>query len=347
MLQIIEVPQFSGDQVQQVRECRKWIRARRKHPSQVFALKLYHGTDPSLPICDQGLLPTSAKRRRSFQSASGFVYSGSNAGSPLVGSRRRRNRSKTTAASPFGFARVVWLKTPHPAASTYGAQRQEKIMQFFFIGGQFVTIAVDAALLAVLKSARDDLAKRTAVASIASGNKKWIEFANWPFLASVRVVVDGRVSCWRDLDEILNEFGDPAPAAPAVERTVYIDVVSDEGPEYAKLTVTPFFVARLLELQELVEHHSLSEVRCQVADIWPGEDLDLQATEMVVIGEQFWFTAMSRHADVAVQTRCFGSAQFFQALAETPANEPVYLSCDPAGLRHCVQGDETEPAEVV
>lgn len=35
---------------------------------------MYHATDPSLPILEQGLLPTSATRRRSYQSQSGFVY---------------------------------------------------------------------------------------------------------------------------------------------------------------------------------------------------------------------------------------------------------------------------------
>jgi hypothetical protein len=35
---------------------------------------LYHGTDPSLPIETQGLKPTSATRRRSYQSANGYVY---------------------------------------------------------------------------------------------------------------------------------------------------------------------------------------------------------------------------------------------------------------------------------
>lgn len=37
-------------------------------------VKLYHGTDPSLPIEEEGLKPTSATRRRSYQSESGYVY---------------------------------------------------------------------------------------------------------------------------------------------------------------------------------------------------------------------------------------------------------------------------------
>lgn len=37
-------------------------------------VKLYHGTDPSLLIEEEGLKPTSATRRRSYQSQSGYVY---------------------------------------------------------------------------------------------------------------------------------------------------------------------------------------------------------------------------------------------------------------------------------
>ncbi len=37
--------------------------------------RMYHGTDANLPILTQGLLPTTAhKRRRSFQSSIGFVH---------------------------------------------------------------------------------------------------------------------------------------------------------------------------------------------------------------------------------------------------------------------------------
>lgn len=37
-------------------------------------VRLYHGTAANLPIMEQGLLPTSARRRRSLQSTSGYVY---------------------------------------------------------------------------------------------------------------------------------------------------------------------------------------------------------------------------------------------------------------------------------
>ena len=37
-------------------------------------IKFYHGTDPSIDIEKEGLLPTTKSRRRSFQSTSGYVY---------------------------------------------------------------------------------------------------------------------------------------------------------------------------------------------------------------------------------------------------------------------------------
>jgi hypothetical protein len=37
-------------------------------------VKMYHGTGASLPIEEEGLKPTSTTRRRSYQSASGYVY---------------------------------------------------------------------------------------------------------------------------------------------------------------------------------------------------------------------------------------------------------------------------------
>jgi hypothetical protein len=37
-------------------------------------VRLYHGTDASLPVLEKGLLPTSTTRRRSLQSGNGYVY---------------------------------------------------------------------------------------------------------------------------------------------------------------------------------------------------------------------------------------------------------------------------------
>ena len=42
------------------------------NPEQV--VRLYHGTDAAHPVLRQGLLPTSASRRRSLQSSAGYVY---------------------------------------------------------------------------------------------------------------------------------------------------------------------------------------------------------------------------------------------------------------------------------
>lgn len=51
----------------------KWVKAHGDVYANKF-VKLYHATDPALPIESEGLKPTSATRRRSYQSASGFVY---------------------------------------------------------------------------------------------------------------------------------------------------------------------------------------------------------------------------------------------------------------------------------
>lgn len=52
-----------------VREFRIWL-----HRNKMTEIVLFHGTDASLPIMEKGLLPTSTKRRRSFQSGNGYVY---------------------------------------------------------------------------------------------------------------------------------------------------------------------------------------------------------------------------------------------------------------------------------
>ena len=52
-----------------VREFGRWLRA-----NKYKEVTLYHGTSKKVPVLEKGLLPTSAKRRRSLQSASGFVY---------------------------------------------------------------------------------------------------------------------------------------------------------------------------------------------------------------------------------------------------------------------------------
>lgn len=50
-----------------------WIRANADRYARRY-VKMYHATHASLPIEEVGLLPTSARRRRSFQSAPGYVY---------------------------------------------------------------------------------------------------------------------------------------------------------------------------------------------------------------------------------------------------------------------------------
>lgn len=58
---------------EKAKEMSRWVR---QHSDiyQNALVKMYHATDVSLPIEDQGLKPTSQTRRRSYQSESGFVY---------------------------------------------------------------------------------------------------------------------------------------------------------------------------------------------------------------------------------------------------------------------------------
>jgi hypothetical protein len=54
-------------------EMTKWLKDKKDRYVKRF-VRMYHGTDPSLLIEQEGLKPTSATRRRSFQSESGYVY---------------------------------------------------------------------------------------------------------------------------------------------------------------------------------------------------------------------------------------------------------------------------------
>lgn len=48
-----------------------WIKQNKNDPFVI--IRMYHGTDASLPIEEEGLKPTSSKRRHSLQSRSGYV----------------------------------------------------------------------------------------------------------------------------------------------------------------------------------------------------------------------------------------------------------------------------------
>lgn len=71
---VLDLPFEEGvPSAEKVAAIRKWHLAHKdKYANEL--VKFYHGTDPALPIEDQGLKATSATRRRSFQSRSGFVY---------------------------------------------------------------------------------------------------------------------------------------------------------------------------------------------------------------------------------------------------------------------------------
>ena len=60
---------FREPTIRTVAEMRRWIKA---HYGEYVVM--YHGTDSRIPVQSEGLLPTSARRRRSLQSQSGYVY---------------------------------------------------------------------------------------------------------------------------------------------------------------------------------------------------------------------------------------------------------------------------------
>lgn len=76
LLPVFENIEMSGDQEYKSREMRKlnrWLNAR-KTDNTKKSMILYHGTSADIDVMHQGLLQTSAKRRRSLQSGSGYVY---------------------------------------------------------------------------------------------------------------------------------------------------------------------------------------------------------------------------------------------------------------------------------
>lgn len=72
---VLDLPFIEGVSTQEKAVAmNQWIKANSDLYLQSY-VKLYHATDPSLPIESEGLKPTSGTlRRRSYQSSSGYVY---------------------------------------------------------------------------------------------------------------------------------------------------------------------------------------------------------------------------------------------------------------------------------
>lgn len=61
---------FNGEYNEKlVDEFNRWLRRHKKD-----YIRLYHGTSENIPIMDKGILTTSLKRKKSFQSECGYVY---------------------------------------------------------------------------------------------------------------------------------------------------------------------------------------------------------------------------------------------------------------------------------
>lgn len=63
------LPEMYDESPESIARLNKWLRSHKD-----TTVRLYHGTGAGRPIMQQGLLPTSAKRRNSYQSTSGYVY---------------------------------------------------------------------------------------------------------------------------------------------------------------------------------------------------------------------------------------------------------------------------------
>lgn len=119
------------------------------------------------------------------------------------------------------------------------------------------------------------------------------------------------------------------------ERTVYLEAhATDEGsgPGYARLNVTPAFIATLKSLRALCAERSLTEVRIADApNAWgPGtsaEPLQLQAPELVVTPRMFWFTDHPKGMPFEIETRGYDIERFIYEVSGP--GTPVYLGVNP------------------
>lgn len=108
---------------------------------------------------------------------------------------------------------------------------------------------------------------------------------------------------------------------------------SIRGPDYAYLTVTDEFVARLRRLSDIVSQHGLFTASIEVGpDAWMPDsqvkDLQLYGDEMVVEKGDFWFTAEVDHSDAKVKTRRIGLEGFFATIQEALDHGAGYVFFD-------------------
>lgn len=105
-----------------------------------------------------------------------------------------------------------------------------------------------------------------------------------------------------------------------------------DGPQAAKLMVTQSVVDMLVELQKLVASKSqpLSEVRVFAApDMWLPDGIDdelrLNCAELVVSGENFWFTDAPNHANYTIESGGYAIENFVNAFKDAKNGESVFV----------------------
>ena len=108
-------------------------------------------------------------------------------------------------------------------------------------------------------------------------------------------------------------------------NTVYLGTFNTnehgESPFYAKLELTPEFLARVEELRKLITNHELSSISVEsLAGLtWDSanKDIRLDGDQLVVSAYFFWFETWVKHQDGHVETRLVD----FTRLAKLAASE--------------------------
>jgi hypothetical protein len=141
---------------------------------------------------------------------------------------------------------------------------------------------------------------------------------------------------WDTLSGLLKPVAEKAPSTSDVPALrAYFDVFAcsewGESPGWAMVELTPTFVARLREMQQVAKRHSLSEVReYSEPDCWDDNDVRLESAELVVCpAGDFWYRAPVRHTDYACETREIRLDQLLELANEARQAGKTYVVHSP------------------
>ncbi len=113
---------------------------------------------------------------------------------------------------------------------------------------------------------------------------------------------------WDTLSGLLKSAVSQTDVSGVPSCLVYFDAFADsewgETPAWAKLELTPQFVARVRAMQKLATERYLSEVREWDEPDWAESNVRLLETELVVLPNgYFWYRADVKHVDYSVETQ--------------------------------------------